>query len=74
MAADIGNTFFKPGDKVIQSGIYAVTHDDVHKANHEVTCVYGEPFPPCHHCGNHPRFKLVRAAHHLATHEHFKKK
>ena len=63
---------FKPGDKVPKSGIYKVTHDVEHAASHEVTCVFGEPFPPCNHCGKHPRFRLVRAAQHVETHDHFK--
>src|SRR5450631_3002765 len=63
---------FKPGDKVRESGIYKVVHDTVHRTReHEVTCVCGEHFPPCHHRGGHVRFILVLAAHHLATHEHF---
>lgn len=62
---------FKPGDMVMKSGIYKVTHDG-HTPPHEVTCVMGEPFPPCNTC-SHPRFVLVRTAHHVAKHEHFKK-
>jgi len=69
--ASIGD-IFKPGDKVPHSGIYKVTHDPEHAQPHEVTCVYGKTFPPCHDCA-HPRFKLVRAAHHIETHEYFKK-
>ena len=64
---------FKPGDKVPKSGIYKVVHDGVHKDEHEVTAVLDEPFPPCNHCGHHPRFTLIRAANHLSHHEHFKK-
>jgi len=72
MGANRGDTF-KPGDVCPQSGIYRVVHDPRHTAEHEVTVVNGERFPPCNHCGNHPRFVLERPAHHLATHEHFKK-
>ena len=63
---------FKPGDKVPVSGIYKVLHE-THTEPHEVTCVRGEPFPPCNTC-KHPRFVLVRSAHHIGHHEHFKKK
>ncbi|MBZ5491210.1 MAG: YjzC family protein [Acidobacteriia bacterium] len=64
---------YKPGDEVPKSGIYKVTHDPNHThEEHEVTCVIGEPFPPCNHCGHHPRFQLVRAAHHLKNHKYFK--
>ena len=44
---------YKSGEKVQQSGIYKCS-----KCKNEVTCVKGEPFPPC--CaGNY--FTLVRA-------------
>ena len=65
------STEYKPGEDVPKSGIYKVTHDS-HSPSHEVTCVYGKKFPPCRSC-KHPRFELVRAAHHIETHEHFKK-
>jgi hypothetical protein len=68
--ASIGDEF-RPGQKVPHSGIYRVTHDAAHAVEHEVTCVYGKTFPPCHGC-THPRFKLVRAAHHVETHELFR--
>ncbi len=66
-------TEYKPGDKVPQSGIYAVKHDPNHVQPHEVTCVFDEKFPPCNHCGQHPRFTLVRGAIHVKWHEEFKK-
>jgi len=64
-------TAYKPGEKVPKSGIYRVTHDTVHAQPHDVTCIYGKTFPPCHGC-KHPRFQLVHAAQHIETHEHFK--
>ena len=67
------NAVYKPGDKVPASGIYQVIHDTVHKAEHEVTAVIGEHFPPCNHCGPHPRFTLLRAAHHINNHDFFRK-
>lgn len=63
----------KPGDKVPRSGIYLVIHDKKHTQQHEVTCVYGKIFPPCGGC-HHPRFKLVKAAIHIESNEHFKTK
>ena len=63
---------YKPGDTVPSSGIYRVTHDPQHTQEHEVTCIAGKIFPPCRGC-NHPQFVLVRAAHHIETHEHFKR-
>jgi hypothetical protein len=64
----------KPGETVPASGIYRVTHDTRHSHSHEVTCVKGEPFPPCNHCGASPRFVLVRQASHIRNHDHFKRK
>lgn len=73
MSASEGDVF-KPGDTCKQSGIYTVIHDPEHTKAHDVTVVNGEPFPPCNHCGKHPRFVLKYPAHHLATHEHFKRR
>jgi hypothetical protein len=63
----------KPGNEVPRSGIYKVVHDVEHRDEHEVTCIIGEHFPPCNHCGKHPRFTLVRAAHHVRNHKYFEK-
>jgi hypothetical protein len=71
MTASIGD-MFKPGQIVQASGIYDVIHDPVHEAKHQVTCVYGNPFPPCNHCGHHVRFRLAVAATHINNHDHFK--
>ncbi|WP_146767995.1 hypothetical protein [Mesorhizobium atlanticum] len=68
--AEIGDVF-KPGDKVPNSGIYKVLHDKNHVQEHEVTCVFGKPFPPCRGC-SHPRFKLLRVAQHIDNNEHFR--
>jgi hypothetical protein len=64
---------FRPGDIVVESGIYIVTHDPLHLVEHEVTCVRGEPFPPCSGC-QHPRFKLRYVAKHLSEIPHFRKR
>lgn len=63
---------FKPGEKCEQSGIYTVNHDRNHAQQHEVTVVYGEPFPPCKNCRG-ATFSIARAAIHVTAHEHFKK-
>jgi hypothetical protein len=68
--ADPGD-IFEPGEKVPRSGIYRVVHDPEHQQEHEVTCVFGKRFPPCHGC-KHPRFVLVKAAQHIEQNEHFK--
>jgi hypothetical protein len=69
--ADVGEVF-KPGEKCDASGIYTVIHDSQHRQTHEVTCVYGKPFPPCNHCGRNVRFKLKYKAIHIESHESFK--
>jgi hypothetical protein len=69
---DIKRNIYKPGDKVPTSGIYKVVHDTVHREEHEVTAVSGESFPPCNHCGSHPRFQLVHSAHHIGRHDNFR--
>jgi hypothetical protein len=63
---------YKPGDKVPKSGIYRVIHDENHHEPHEITVVFGDHFPPCNHCGKHPRFVPVRLAQHVSSHKHFK--
>jgi len=63
---------YKPHDIVPESGVYKVTHDPKHAANHEVTCIEGNHFPPCKGC-DHPRFVLVRAAQHIKQQRSFKK-
>lgn len=73
MAENVEQQIFKPGEKVPKSGIYRVVHDRNHVEEHEITAVIGETFPPCNHCGQHPRFRLVRAATHISNHKAFKK-
>jgi hypothetical protein len=63
---------FKPGDVVEASGVYRVVHDKKHTGEHEVTVVHGKKFPPCNHCGSHPRFIPVKLAQHISANDHFK--
>ena len=63
--------YFKPGQEVPASGIYDVYHHN-HPSNHQVTCVKGEPFPPCRTCGHEVRYALAVAAHHVRNHEYFR--
>ena len=68
----LSKSVFEPGDKVEASGIYRVVHDRNHTQPHEVTVVFGKKFPPCNHCGPHPRFTLVKSAQHIDSNENFK--
>lgn len=62
---------YRPGQEVPTSGIYDVFHYN-HSIGHQVTCVKGEPFPPCRDCGHGVRFSLAVAAHHVRNHEYFR--
>ncbi|MCL4693347.1 MAG: YjzC family protein [Candidatus Hydrogenedentes bacterium] len=47
---------YRPGNIVPQSGIYRCN-----KCGNEVTCVKGEPFPPCANGCSGNEYYLVRA-------------
>jgi hypothetical protein len=67
--AAIHHKVYRPGDDVEASGVYRVTHENAQE--HEVTVLHGHKFPPCRHCGLHPRFVAVRLAQHIAANDHF---
>ena len=62
---------FKPGDKVLRSGVYRVAHGGTHSREHHVTCIYGMTFPYCNACGASCRFILRMAAQDIAFDQHF---
>jgi hypothetical protein len=64
--------YCKPGEKVLRSGIYRVTHGPECGAEHEVTCVLGKFFPRCNTCGEELNFSLVRYAPDAETHQFFR--
>jgi hypothetical protein len=68
----MANREYRPGETVEYSGVYEVLHDRDHAEEHEVTVVAGRKFPPCNHCGNHPRFHPIRLAQHIDRNKHFK--
>lgn len=70
MAASTGDVF-KPGQTVEASGVYTVVHDRNHLQSHDVTCVYGKPFPPCRGCGSSVRFRAKCLAQHIASNDSF---
>lgn len=53
---------FRPGDPVIESGIYEVLHGRDHRYAHEVVMLKGTAFPMCDTCDDEVRFRLVRTA------------
>ena len=56
--AEIGEQF-NPGDRIADSGIYEVAHDQHHRPNHQVMCTEGRIFPACQTCGRQVRFALA---------------
>jgi hypothetical protein len=68
-----GGQVFEPGEECTLSGVYRVVHDLGHAKDHEVTCVYGEKFPPCLNCEHRVRFVLEHGAHHVSIDDYFKK-
>lgn len=62
--------FFKPGERVPESGIYQVRHAQ-HAGQHEVTCVGGHTFPTCNHCGDYVTFRLKHRAILVDASRHF---
>jgi hypothetical protein len=72
-------TEWKPGDTVEHSGVYQVCHGrehrypgDRHSVQHQVICLVGSKFPPCHQCANQPRFTLAGFGEPIEQNEHFK--
>jgi hypothetical protein len=59
------------GSIVPKSGIYDVLHDKSHPLKHQVTCIAGKKFPPCHSCGKGVEFRLVKDAIHIGDHQSF---
>lgn len=53
---------FRPGDPVLESGIYEVIHDNAHRTAHEVVLISRDAFPTCDTCLDSVRFRLVRTA------------
>jgi hypothetical protein len=68
--AEIRAKEFKPGQEIECTGIYTVTHVK-HRPEHQVTCILGQPFPTCKHCGTLARFRLLHAAQFVKNHEDF---
>ena len=64
--------FYEPGDRVVRSSIYRVSHADGCDVEQEVTCVFGRVFPPCLKCGEEVSFSLVRYAQDVGGHPSFK--
>jgi hypothetical protein len=52
---------FRCGDKITESGIYRVIHQN-HRLAHEVTLLRDQLFPRCVKCENSVFFELVRSA------------
>ncbi len=66
-----GDSHFKSGDPVRETGIYEVLHDSEHRSIHEVVMLNGDTFPPCDTCDHRVRFRLVRTAPYIFQDEDF---
>lgn len=64
--------YCRPGEKVLKSGIYRVSHAPDCAGDHEVTCVFGRVFPTCNKCGDRAQFSLTRYAADVETHQLFR--
>jgi hypothetical protein len=73
-------TEWRPGDTVEHSGVYRVDHGGGHAEfsggrytlKHQVICLAGQKFPPCHRCGSQPRFTLADYGDPIERNEYFK--
>ena len=54
------NKKYRPGERVPESGVYRVTHDE-HRLMHEATLLARDLFPLCKQCKRQVRFELRRA-------------
>ena len=61
----------RPGDSVLESGIYEVVHHAEHRSAHEVVMISGDHFPTCDNCMDQVRFRLVRTAPYIFSDEDF---
>lgn len=66
-----GNSFFKAGDPVRETGIYEVLHDGSHRTAHEVVMLSGDSFPACDTCETRVKFRIVRTAPYIFQDEDF---
>jgi hypothetical protein len=62
---------YRPGDSVLESGIYEVVHDAEHRSAHEVVMITNDHFPTCDTCLDRVRFRLVRTAPYIFSDEDF---
>ncbi len=62
---------FRPGDVIVESGIYEVVHYRGHRATHDAVMVRGNQFPACDQCGASVRFKIKRTAPYIFHDEDF---
>lgn len=51
---------YKPGDRVITTGVYKIVHGSGHRLMHEATIPAGIQFPCCRTCRHNVRFILLK--------------
>ena len=63
----------KPGDAVLESGVYEVTHESCLSGASELIFIAGQQLPACRTCGSKVRFQLKRATPHISEDSDFRK-
>lgn len=53
---------FRPGEVILESGIYEVIHHRGHRETHDAVMIRANRFPSCEQCGDLVRFKMKRTA------------
>ena len=53
---------FRPGEVILESGIYEVVHHHGHRETHDAVMIRNNRFPSCEQCGEQVRFKMKRTA------------
>ncbi len=53
---------FRPGEVILESGIYEVVHHRGHRETHDAVMIRANRFPTCEQCGEQVRFKIKRTA------------
>ena len=64
--------YFRPGDRIPETGIYRVYHSG-HRLAHEVTLLHGESFPRCAKCADDVHFQLLRPAPQISRDANFRR-
>ncbi len=57
------DSMFKPGQKVLESGVYNAVHHPEHRHSHSLLLRVGDAFPRCSRCESTVFLKVFTAPH-----------